>query len=732
MFMATSASVFGQNLITGSVFNELNEPLFGATILWEGTDIGTVVDEDGTFEIIKQTEVKNLVINYVGYDEVLIEVAPEEEEVFIQIDGITDLMEVEVAADIRDNYVSTISTLNIETIGCSELRKAPCCNLAESFQTNVAVDVSYNDAVTGAKEIMLLGLRGTYTQMTVEKRPAMTGLGSAFAMGYTPGTWLESIQIIKGQGTVANGYQAIAGQINTELVKPFNDKQLFVNLYGSSFGRGEVNVHLNKKFDKNFSAGLMLHASKMQNQMDDNDDGFYDTPQKELLTALFRSSYRNNMLDAQFNIHAVQDRHNSGQIIPQGANPLDFYQINQNHDRVELFSKLGYLGLENQNASIGFIGNASWHRLDSYYGNRWHRGEQQNFYGNLIYSSAFNNPNHRYEIGASYMYDDYDEQLDDTDFSRTESVPGVYAEYTYSNSNSNSRFIDRIGIVAGVRVDHHNLFGTFVVPRANVKYNFSDESIIRASAGRGLRYANVIAENVSMLASNRAIVILEDLEMEDAWNYGINFTQRFKWNEREASFAIDAFHTNFTNQVIRDMDANFQEVQFYNLDGKSFANSILGMFTYEVLDGLDVKLGYKFNDVKMTFQNNGLRAKPMVARHRGLVALDYVTPNKKWEINTNMQLVGQSRFADLLDNPAHTTSIHAGDTPAYALVNGQVTHIFNDKFEVYAGMENITSYVQEDPIIDAGNPFGDNFDANHIYAPITGRMAYLGIRYGIE
>ena len=255
---------------------------------------------------------------------------------------------------------------------------------------------------------------------------------------------------------------------------------------------------------------------------------------------------------------------------------------------------------------------------------------------------------------------------------------------------------------------------------------------MRLSAGRGYRTANVVAENIRMLASNRAIVVLENLQMEDAWNVGFNFTQNFKIGSRQASIATDLYRTTFNNQVVMDMDSDYRLVQFYNLNGTSYANSFLGVLSYEILKGLDIKLAYKFNDVKITYLDGELRDKPLVAKHRGLVTLDYTTPDEKWDFNSNVQLVGKQRFANLLGNPLHTAEQHKGQTPAYALLNAQISRKIGERFELYAGCENITNFTQANPIIDWQNPFGDYFDATHIYAPITGAMGYIGFRYGIE
>lgn len=744
-----SQHIFSQ-VVFGTVKNDAGEVLFGATVKWKGAETGTVADINGYFELPKQDTIAFIQVDYVGYSAIFIEVAPEENDINIEINGISELMTVDVAAKKFENSVSTVKILNVETIGSGELRKAACCNLSETFLTNAAVDVMYNDAVTGAKEITMLGLRGNYTQMMVEKRPAMTGLGTPFSLEFLPGTWLESIQISKGTGSVQNGYQAIAGQINSELVKPFKDKSLFVNLYGSTFGRGEANIHLNRAFDDKLSAGLLLHASKTENRRDRNNDTFYDMSQKDILNGMFRLFYRGDIFRTQINVHALSNRHRAGQIVPEGESPIGYYQVGQNHDRVEVFAKMGYLGFKNESQSIGFITNGSWHELDSYYGNRFHQGKQKSYYTNLMFATDLGNQDNKMTLGSSFQYDDYQEKFNDTDFSRVERVPGVFVEYTFDHVHEEgeddddeheghehekakeNKFKENFGMVLGMRVDHHNLFGWLVTPRANFSYNFSENSIARISAGRGFRSANVIAENVSVLASSRSIQVLDVIDIEDAWNYGINFTQKFEIGERSGSFSADLFRTEFNNQVVMDMDSDVNAVLFYNLDGVSYSNSFIGVLSFEVLKGLDLKLGYKFNDVQVTLQDDITRSKPMVAKHRGLVSVDYVTPNKKWDFNINSQLVGRSRFANLLDNPKHNSEQHIGDTKPYALINAHVNYKLKDNFEIYVGGENLTGFTQDQPILDWQNPFSENFDATHIYAPINGAMGYIGIRYSID
>lgn len=728
--MLLAGSQLSAQVITGTVTNEEGTFLFGATVIWDETSIGTVVAEDGSFSLPRPDTTALLRIDYVGYESAYVEVLPEEEDLAIMIEGVTDLMAVEVAAERRDNYVSTLTTLNVETIGSGELRKAPCCNLAESFSTNAAVDVAYSDAVTGAREIRMLGLRGAYTQLLVEKRPLMTGLGSAFVMEYIPGTWLESIQISKGTGTVQNGYYAITGQINTELVKPWLDKKFFINAYGSTFGRGELNIHLNQQLNEKWSSGLLLHASTRKNNLDQNDDTFYDTPQKTMYDGIWRTFYRGNVVRFQLNVHALRDRHTAGQI-PSKAGALP-YIINQDNDRVDLFAKLGYLGFENPNITMGLITDLKWHDLNARYGLRTHQGTQKSGYFSGLISHGFNGLGHKLDAGISYALDDYDEFLDDRFIGRREEVAGVFTEYTYAPTATPEAngFANKIGFVLGARMDHNNLFGWLFTPRANLKYNFSDDRVMRLSAGRGYRTANVIAENTQVLATSRLIEIADDLDIESAWNFGFNFTQNFEVAGRRGSIAFDAYHTYFTNQVILDMNSDYTKVQFYNLQGKSRASSLLGVLSYEIVKGLEAKIGYKYNDVQISFLEGPTRQQPQVARHRGLLTLDYKTPNEKWEFNLSSQFVGRQYFIDLSQNPFQTAAQKRGYTDPYALANFQVTHNFSNGLEIYMGVENLTGFRQDTPILGASEPFGADFDATHAFAPITGQMGYVGVRWG--
>lgn len=720
--------------LSGLVTNEKEELLIGASVYWKDTKVGTVTDVDGRFSLPIRTKQATLVVNYVGYTPAEVEVLPGENNLWVEVTGIQQLQEVTVQGKGFDNHISTLETRNVERISSNELRKAPCCNLSESFQTNGAIDVTYPNALTGVKEIQLLGLRGIYSQFLVENRPTMTGIATPFAFEYIPGSWLSGIVLAKGASTVKNGSNGITGQINADLVKPQTDKPLFVNLFTSTEGRGEVNIHLNKK-GENASQGLYVHGSTVENTWDTNGDNFKDSPNRHQLNGLYRLVYDGPKGCAQFNVQALTDRRQSGQIRENKAGQM--FSIDQQNDRVEMWGKYGKEALfGRQFLELGNILGASWHRTNAVYGPNDYRAEQKSLYWQTLVQNIIGTTNHTIVVAPSIQYDDIQEFVNEGDLSRRETVAGLMGEYTYSRPNLEMEMPDLVMVLSG-RVDWNSRFGWQVTPRMSAKYNFTPKSVFRVSAGRGFRSPNLMAENISLLASNRSFRFAGDIGVEEAWNYGVNYTRDFKIAHRDANFSVDLYRTDFVNQVLVDVEQpptisgtdTTLSVSFYNSPGKSFSNSLLVYFQYNILKGLDVKLAFKWNDVRAAFADGKLKTQPLVARHRGLVTLDYVTPTKVWQFTTYVQIIGEQRLPDNSAVPHRYTHDFPLTTPTFGLWNAQVTRRFGPKWELYAGCENITGYQQHHAIIAADEPESPFFNGSQVWAPMMRQVGYLGLRF---
>jgi outer membrane receptor protein involved in Fe transport len=713
-FLFLPLSALPQSL-QGQVSDE-QEPLPGAQIFWLGTDVGVLSDADGRFTIPLSDKSQRLVIAFAGYrsDTLLINDAN-----FLQINlkALASLAEVTVRS--RSTFIDQESIPQMEVITAKELTKAACCNLSESFETNASIDVSYNDAVTGAKQIRMLGLEGTYVLTSVENIPYLRGLATTYGLQYIPGTWIQSIDLGKGAGSVVNGYESMTGQINVELQKPDSQEPILLNLFANQMGRLESNLNVAHKVSDKWSTAVLLHASTLRNRVDDNEDGFLDTPlytQYNLINRWKRSSERWMM---QLGIKALYEDRQAGQMPEmidhsQGHGP---FLANMKTQRMEFFAKNALLFPKTPYRGLGWIVNATHHRQEGIFGQNVYEGQQQTLYSNIIYQDIFGNTNHSYKAGMSYLLDSYDEQYRDSTFRRTESVSGIFAEYTYQH-------LEKFSAVVGARVDFHNMYGNIFTPRLHLKYQPREGTVLRASAGSGFRVPNPLAENTAGLVSARRIRVEEDIRPERAWNYGFNIGQDFMFFGRKASMHLDFYRTDFQNQLIADFDASPQELRFYNLRGQSYANSFQAEWLYEPLKQLDLKAAYKWQDVQMTI-DGALRQKPLVSRHKVLLNASYSTPFDIWQFDFTAQWTGTQRVPDTSGNPEAFR--RPDQAPAFWTLNAQITRAFR-KWDWYVGVENLNNYRQEQPIIDPQNPFGQFFDASLIWAPIIGRMVYTGIR----
>jgi len=551
-------------------------------------------------------------------------------------------------------------------------------------------------------------------------------------LNFIPGRWIESIQLTKGGSTVTNGYESITGQINTELLKNAKSPETSLNLFSDFNGRAEANItHVSPINDK-WSQTFLLHGNGTFGNTDMNHDGFLDRPKGTQINAAYLLNYNDlekSGFGSHFGINFIRDERTAGQIgfdkkLAQDKQPA--YGVGIDISRFQVWNKTGYVFKGKPYQSIGWMNQYVYHQQDSFFGLRNYAGQQHTYYSNLIFESIIGNTNHKYKAGASFLYDGYKETYVTDDLRRNEIVPGIFAEYTLTGL--------KYTLVAGTRVDFHNLAGTQFTPRLNFKYDFTPQTILRLSAGRGFRTANVFAESQQYFASNRTINILPNggniygLKPEIAWNYGASLQQEFKLFGRKSTIIADFFRTDFQDQVLVDLDRSPQQLTFYNLEGKSFANSFQTQWDFTPFKNFDVRLAYKYYDVQADYLG-GRREVPFMAKHRGFVNLAYATnKNDKggfWSFDTTLNWVGKQRLPDTASNPAEFQLPAYSDS--YAVLNAQISRNFNKKIRAYVGGENLTSYYQKNAIVDFRNPFGNYFDGGMVYAPIMKANFYVGL-----
>ena len=623
---------------------------------------------------------------------------------------------------------------NSELITKAEILRAACCNLGESFTTNASVDVNYNDAATGARQIKLLGLSGTYVQMLTENIPNLRGASSLYGLGYIPGPWMQSIQVSKGASSVKNGYESVTGQINVEFLKPQLDESLQANAYIDLFGKAELNLSGNLHIGDKWSTGLLLHGENAFASHDENNDGFMDLPKIKQFSGMNRWAYMGDNYIFQAGVRFLVEDRISGQ---HTHNPeTDYghmpYRIDINTRRWELFTKNAFFIDKEAESNIALILTGTLHDEDASYGHKIYDVTQDNLYASLIYERKWKDGLHSLSTGVSVNYDRFNQffrlsnitSISPTRQIDSETVPGVYAQYTF---DLNSNLI----LMGGLRYDYSTLYGSMLTPRVHLRYNLLEGALsIHGSTGRGYRSPHPLAENHFYMASSRNIIIGSDLTQEEAMNYGGGISGNITLSDRPFNYSAEFYYTRFSHQMLVDLETDPHAVIIKDSGNRpNFSRTFQVELSYPVIEDLTVTAAYRYTDVKVDY-GYGLVEKPLTSKHKGLFTVNWAPLMGKWQLDVSLAINGGGR----MPKPYEMEDGSMSWSPTYKTfpqLNAQITRNFR-KWSVYIGGENLTNYRQKNPIIDAANPWGGNFDSTMIYGPIHGAMVYVGFRLNLN
>lgn len=749
LFAQISASA--QHTIKGKVTDNTSgkeKPLAGAFIRWQENNSGVYANEEGEFSIEHAGESPYLVVSYIAYE--------------------TDTFEVEkmnayLNLHLYSNYQIKGATVKARRITYGleskdpkftiklderEFQKAACCNLSESFENAPAIDVSIGDAVTGTKQIKMLGLDGFYTLISKEYMPAVRTLNSYYGMSFIPAAWVNSIQITKGAGSIVNGYESIAGQINIEMKKPFGHDKLIVDQFFSQAGRSETDLMYRWDLNKYVSTSAFGRFAYYPGMQDNNGDGFMDMSSGSQYSFMNRwQFYTDKGLEGQINLSAMNDNKKAGQVDFFKEDLGNLYGITIDNQQWDITAKLGKTFKDRPYRSFGSQYNVNSSKLTSRYGSdteaRQYNANSQSYYTNLLYQGIFGNTFHTFQTGVSFLGDVMEEEIDSMNFARTELVPGAFLEYTFKPS-------DTFSLVLGIRTDYNSIYGASVTPRMHTKYRFNKgKTSVRASAGMGRRTSNIFAQHQFLLASQREIKIQSELnndayglEQEVAVNSGISLEHQFKIGYFPATFTLDYFNTTFLQEVVIDRETDGL-VKFYNMENGTRSNSFQGQLDLNPFRRTEIRLAYRLFDVQTKYsQSNVLQNalqterlyKPFIARNRAFVNITQST-RSKWQFTSTLQWFGKQRIPgyEIAKPSPNTSFFNEKYSPSYFRLNAQVSKQFKQKpFEVYLGVENLLNFKQQNPIQMSEDPFDQNFDAGLVWGPVFGRMIYGGFRWRIK
>lgn len=640
------------------------------------------------------------------------------------------------------NYLSKGKEIRTEVISAAGLCKMACCNLAESFENSASVTVGYSDAVTGARQIRLLGLSGVYTQMLDETRPVMRGLSAPFGLSYVPGQWLESIQIAKGSSSVINGVECMTGQINMEHRKPTDEKPLFINGAVMSDTKMDLNIASSLQMGYKWSTVILGHVSGNIEAHDMNNDGFLDEPKMLQFNLSNRWLYQaDNGVQVRFGVRAIQDKRDGGQV-----------QAIQNRWTSDILNRSlnGYLKVgvplnEDNSQNIALVADYNYQDMDSGFGTKTYDAGQHSAFANLLYQNVIND-SHRFTLGLNGTFDRYDEIIrrlvpQGADFILKEdggitdlANAGVFGEYTYHAG-------EKFSAIAGLRGDWFYKQGFKVSPRVTLKYMPVDEIVIRANGGRGLRYSTPLVDNIGVFSTGKNYIgAYNDHILEDAWTFGGNITYYMPFGASSNTYlSFDYFRTQFAQQMVVDYEYGMNEIHFYALDGnRSFTDNYQVDFSVDPVERFNITATFRYTNAKIELAGKGLVEKPMTSRFKGVLNLQYATNLNKWIFDFTASLNGSCRvynFMEGLKDADGNLLYKDGRTPVYPLLYAQVTRRFKG-WDVYIGAENLTNFRQENVILGSVkdqngyvNAFQPSFDASCVWGPLMGIKAHIGFRF---
>ena len=659
------------------------------------------------------------------------------------------------------NYLSKGKEIRTEVISAAGLCKMACCNLAESFENSASVTVGYSDAVTGARQIRLLGLSGIYTQMLDETRPVMRGLSAPFGLSYVPGQWLESIQIAKGSSSVINGVECLTGQINMEHRKPTDEKPLFINGAVMSDTKMDLNVASSLQMGYKWSTVILGHVSGNIAPHDMDGDGFLDEPKQLQFNLSNRWLYQaDNGVQVRFGVRAIQDSRLGGQMLKDADGKHVFYDrktysltpaagtvdpwgsdiLNRS---MNAYVKVGVPLNEDNSQNIALIVDYNFQNMDSYFGSTKYLADQHSAFANLLYQNVIND-SHRFTLGLNGTFDRFNEDFrraiwlstgeNVADFNGPTDLAnaGVFGEYTY-------HYGDEFSAIAGLRGDwfNHVTGGAArfrISPRVTLKYMPIDEIVIRANGGRGLRYSTPLVDNIGVFSTGKQYVgAYNDHILEDAWTFGGNVTYYMPFGASSNTYlSFDYFRTQFTQQMVVDYEMDPTQICFYALNGnRSYTDNYQLDFSVDPVERFNITATFRYTNAKIELAGKGLVEKPMTSRFKGVLNLQYATNLNKWIFDFTASLNGSCRVYDFMESLTDKDGnllYKNGRTPVYPLLYAQVTRRFKG-WDVYLGAENLTNFRQQNAIIGASNPRQPSFDASCIWGPLMGIKAHIGFRF---
>jgi outer membrane receptor for ferrienterochelin and colicins len=704
------------------------EPVVGARVWWHGSGDGAITDTLGRFTLPEPQA-------YPAY----LRVEGEEDSLVIREKPVGPLewnlpprLTLSTQTITGTPPAQTLSSQNVqsvETWSRAALTSAPCCNLSEAFQGSAVVDVSLEGSAMGLRQLRLLGFEPAHSPLLVENKPLSWSVGRPWSAAFLPALWIDHLSLAKGIGSVLNGHDGPAGQIQVFYLPETEEASSAIELFSRTTGEvlGAFRYYDTmgrwRKLWLGQGGGTPWESGFLQ---DHSGDGFLDVPlyrQGQTHLKLYRRPASGRLVE--WEVGGLYDYRRSGQLFisePAQVARMEGWAAFQTIWQVYASGRRGWVWRKGRGLSLLWHGRL-WEQR-SYPGLAEYAAKVPSGWVSLIYRQPIGDTRLLWNVGLSAYANDIVERLRDpvrldSSWRRLEGVPGVASELSWTPSV-------RWSVVLGVRADWHSYYGWQGVPRLHVRWAYTEGGALRLSAGRAWRVPDPIAENLPFLFSARAWHIEWPSwpPLESAWSSGFFWTQAVSLWGGTFRWQVDGLLSRIYNLSVLDIEDPWQ-VRLYRGEKPAPYQTLFIEVQYAWQDQLRVSVSYKHQEVWWPLRGE-LRMRPLLPRDRFTFWVTANPLSRRWQVDLLAAYAGWLRVPSTAAWPeAYQRSTTGG---FFWIVTPQLTYRL-DQWEVQVAVENLLNYRQPAPVIAAEQPFGPYFDHSLIWGPIMGRMASIMLRY---
>ncbi len=637
------------------------------------------------------------------------------------------------------------SPVPVEVIDARLFQRNPGASLTEAIPLLNGVRSQNLCGVCATNDIRINGMDGPYTLVLIDGMPIVSGLGTVYGFNGIPQALIERVEVVKGPGGALYGSEAMGGILNIITKDPTLAPHAAVDASTTTWLEHNVDLGLTLRKGK-VSNLLGVNVHSFQQRMDRNPvtdpmvargDGITDVPLTQRISLFNKLSVqRPERRVASLAARYVEEERWGGQLAwtPSDRGSTTIYGEAIRTGRWEL---IGQYQLPVKEKLMAWFSYNS-HLQDSWYGTQYYRAEQRILFGQLFWSGRVGGRHHLLG-GAAYRHVYYNDNTTATqlgeapmvrDAPQRRPLPGLFVQDEMALG-------DVLTLLLGYRLDHDRTHGPVHSPRIACKWAPSGRWTLRGSFGTGYRVVNLFTEDHAALTGARRVVIAEELRPEESISGLLNVVRRWSGEGRSLSLDGTVFHTRFSNRILPDYDTDQDLIIYDNLDGRAVTQG--AGLNLDARWGTAWKLyaGVTWMDVFFEQRNDvgtmEREAQFFAPEWSGTVTLGHQW--RRWSTDLSGQWNGPMR-AVVLPN-----DFRPERTPGYALVNVQVRHTINERWEVYGGVRNLLDFVPTDALLrpfdpfDAAaddpvaNPNGYTFDPGYAFAPLIGRRGVVGLRW---